>query len=120
MEEEVKVRRWRCDQSSRGRGAMGFQCTSPELEEWSIAGSSLEGDEVGVGPGVNQSQTGGHVRGCVGAKGRVGSQQTTGGDRTRSKPESDRRLLLEVVLEPEVSSQQTTGGGGGRGSGVPE
>src|SRR6266446_5510085 len=120
MEEDVKVWRWRCDRSSGGGGAMGFWCRSPELEEWSIAGSSLEGDEVGVGPGVNRSRTGGRVGGCVGARGRVGSQQTTGGDRTQSKPESDRRLLLEVMLEPEVGTQQTTGRGGGRGCGVPE
>src|SRR6266446_2751113 len=120
MEEEVKVRRWRYDRSSGGGDAMGFWCRNPELEERSIAGSSLEGDEVGVGPRVNRSRTGGHVGGCVGARGRVGSQQTTGGDRTWSKPESDRRLLLEVVLEPEVGSQQTTGGGGGRGCGVLE
>src|SRR6266436_7604953 len=80
MEEEVKVQRWRYDRSSGGGGAMGFRCRSPELEERSIASSSLEGDEVGVGPGVDWSQTGGRVRGCVGARGRVGSQQTTGGD----------------------------------------
>ena len=64
--------------------------------------AQLEGIEVGVGPGVDRSRTGGCVGGCVGARGRVGSQQTTGGDWTWSKLESDWRLLLEVVLEPEV------------------
>src|SRR6266436_8082078 len=71
MEEEVKVWRWRYDWSSRGGGAMGFRCRSPELEERSITGSSLEGDKVGVGPGVNRSRTGGCVGGCVGARGRL-------------------------------------------------
>src|SRR6266446_1503489 len=94
MEEEVKVRRWRCDQSSGGGGAMGFRCRSPELEERSIASSSLEGDKVGVGPGVDQSQTGGRV----GGRGRLSTDNRRRRERMWSSGVGDGGLESRVEV----------------------